>query len=49
MAFSRALHGGIPRRNETIAHQGIRFTVTEVSRHRIQRCLIQLPSSGEVA
>jgi len=43
------LHGGIPRRNETVMHQGIRFTVTEVSRHRIQRCLIQLPPPGEAA
>lgn len=41
--FLTALFGGIPRRGETIAFEGVQFTISEVLRHRIQRCLIRLP------
>ncbi len=41
--FLSGLHGGIPRRGVRIEFEEMEFTVTEISRHRIQRCLIRLP------
>lgn len=51
--FLCALEGGIPKRGARLEHEDVTFIVTEVSRHRVQRCLILLeepepaPAEGE--
>lgn len=44
--FLTGLHGGIPRKGETLDWHGVEFTIAEISRHRVQRCLIRLPEGA---
>ena len=47
--FLTGVHGGLPRRGERIAWEGIEFEALEVSRHRIQRCRVRPGAAGAPA